>query len=409
MRSKRLSFEATDLNNSLKDNLSDTYDPEISYTRGDYCNYNGTIYYCKTATTGDFDVSKWASVNVMSQLRSRSLIFNNVIQETADNEYNNLASNLPFNTFSFVSPAWFTDMDGHGGISQQAGTIFYVSQNASIGRTQIFVQMDGRIFVRYASVGASFNEWCCIPVTSDIGTYYDANTEYKRGDYCIYNGVVYCCIASTTGAFDSSKWSATNVMKEFRGKALIWNVITQGRASSEYSGLASNLPFNSFSFVSASWFTDMYNQDGVSGSGIIFYLAQTANIGRTQVFIKTTGEIFIRYASPSQSFGNWVSVNNWYADKTYDKTAHYYAYGDSTTKGQRGTWSGSPSGTSSYNYPVMSGKRLNMVTHNLAVGGQGLCTDYNDIISGINETTFEENTRLITVGWAYNERCEHIS
>lgn len=51
--------------------------------------------------------------------------------------------------------------------------------------------------------------------TSDlIAVEYDSTDSYAAGDYCIYQGDLYRCTASTTGSWDSSKWSQTVVMDE---------------------------------------------------------------------------------------------------------------------------------------------------------------------------------------------------
>ena len=40
---------------------------------------------------------------------------------------------------------------------------------------------------------------------------YNSSSSYSAGDFCTRNGVLYVCIGSTTGTFDSSKWEATNL------------------------------------------------------------------------------------------------------------------------------------------------------------------------------------------------------
>lgn len=43
---------------------------------------------------------------------------------------------------------------------------------------------------------------------------YDSTSSYAVGDYCIYESVLYKCIASTTGTFDSTKWTSVVVTNE---------------------------------------------------------------------------------------------------------------------------------------------------------------------------------------------------
>lgn len=46
---------------------------------------------------------------------------------------------------------------------------------------------------------------------------YDEDTTYNVGDLCM-NGALYRCIATTTGAWDSTKWQSTNLENEFERK-----------------------------------------------------------------------------------------------------------------------------------------------------------------------------------------------
>ena len=84
---------------------------------------------------------------------------------------------------------------------------------------------------------------------------------------------------------------------------------------------------------------------------------------------------------------------------TRDKTAIYYAFGDSITYGQIG----GGSGQSRYNYPACVGKLLHMLVSNQAVGGQGIIKDWStiqrDFVTNLDMTGAE----LITVAWAYND------
>lgn len=386
---------------SLLSTISDNYNATITYKRGDYCVRNGVVYRCIASTTGAFVANKWYATNIASELVSRCLRNNFITESRAASEYNNIASNIPYNTFSFISASWFTDMSAVSG----NGYIFYVAGSETVGRTQIFITISGDVAVRYAGPTAeTFGDWTKLPSFNNLAPPYDESANYVRGDFCYYHGTIYICTGNTTGTFNSTRWSSISIMSNAKN-ALRLNSITEARAGNEYNNLASTLPINTFSFISASWFSDM---NTVSGSGIILYLAQSANIGRTQVYIQNNGNIFTRYASPSKAFGEWKNVND-YVNATFDTTAHYYAYGDSTTKGQIGTWSGETAGTSIYNYPTIAAKRLNMIIHNQAVGGQGLCTDYATIIDSINSTTFESNTRLVTVGWAYNDTSTYAT
>ncbi len=53
-----------------KDVISDKYDSSKTYSVGDYCIYNDTLYKCKTAVTSaeEFDSSKWEATNCGKEL-----------------------------------------------------------------------------------------------------------------------------------------------------------------------------------------------------------------------------------------------------------------------------------------------------------------------------------------------------
>ena len=46
------------------------YDSTQSYSAGDYCIYNDSLYKCITATTGTFDSDDWSSTNIMTEIGS---------------------------------------------------------------------------------------------------------------------------------------------------------------------------------------------------------------------------------------------------------------------------------------------------------------------------------------------------
>lgn len=52
---------------------------------------------------------------------------------------------------------------------------------------------------------------------------YDSTANYVIGDFCIYQNVLYKCTSPTTGDFDSTKWTQTNIETEFEPKRT-WEV-----------------------------------------------------------------------------------------------------------------------------------------------------------------------------------------
>ena len=49
--------------------LADDFDPAVSYSPGDYCIKDGTLYRCNTATTADapWDVTEWTATSVTQE------------------------------------------------------------------------------------------------------------------------------------------------------------------------------------------------------------------------------------------------------------------------------------------------------------------------------------------------------
>lgn len=52
--------------------------------------------------------------------------------------------------------------------------------------------------------------------SANVASPYDDTTTYAIGQYCLYEGDIYRCIAITTGAFDSTAWTQIVVTGEFR-------------------------------------------------------------------------------------------------------------------------------------------------------------------------------------------------
>lgn len=52
--------------------------------------------------------------------------------------------------------------------------------------------------------------------SANVAAAYDTTVTYAIGQYCLYEGDIYRCIAITTGAFDSTAWTQIVVTGEFR-------------------------------------------------------------------------------------------------------------------------------------------------------------------------------------------------
>lgn len=50
--------------------IASTYNTSTSYSAGDYCEYQGTIYKANASATGAWDSSKWDAVTVVGELNN---------------------------------------------------------------------------------------------------------------------------------------------------------------------------------------------------------------------------------------------------------------------------------------------------------------------------------------------------
>ena len=63
-----------------------------------------------------------------------------------------------------------------------------------------------------------FTESDIAEIQTPITDQYDSTHSYVIGDYCIYENTLYRCTGATTGAWDSSKWSATSIASELSSR-----------------------------------------------------------------------------------------------------------------------------------------------------------------------------------------------
>ena len=67
--------------------------------------------------------------------------------------------------------------------------------------------------------------------SANVAGAYNSATTYAIGQYCLYEGDIYRCIAITTGTFDATKWTQIVVTSEFRRVVEL--------TSAQYSALSS--------------------------------------------------------------------------------------------------------------------------------------------------------------------------
>ena len=127
----------------------------------------------------------------------------------------------------------------------------------------------------------------------------------------------------------------------------------------------------------------------------------------TQVLIDmTTGVIYTRWKSGANgTFNSWHSSDRRYIGATLSRK--YYAFGDSTTFGQK-AGQASSAGADTYNYPRRVGAYLNMPYDNQGVPGQGIRKDWQTINDTIDNLDMSD-ADLITVAWAYNDTNSTIN
>lgn len=101
--------------------------------------------------------------------------------------------------------------------------------------------------------------------------------------------------------------AATAAAEALLDTALKYNHVSQASAESDYAKLAANLPGNTFSFVSGSWFTDL-----PGGTYWIFTIADKENytsFAGQYIYMADTGRMWTRrrdYISGSWAWTNWV-------------------------------------------------------------------------------------------------------
>lgn len=82
-----------------------------------------------------------------------------------------------------------------------------------------------------AFIGTGDGTFMEMPNIDLIASGYDTETEYAVGDYCIYQGKLYQATSATTGAWDSTAWSADTIMSSI-GEVADGSVTTDKLADS---------------------------------------------------------------------------------------------------------------------------------------------------------------------------------
>ena len=276
-------------------------------------------------------------ISISSDILNYSLKFKHITQSTAESEYNNLLSNMKQNTYSWITPSWFTDA---ANIDSQTGASFVFNLNLGESfKTQLLVQpATQKVYSRYLSSG-------------------------KFTDFAAYDA-----------------------------RSLKYVQVSQSSATSKYNNLAENLPNNSYVWVSPSWFTDVPNLYSWS----VWVITIGTNSFKEQFAFVPNYRVTYMRQYKSGGYTKWV------ANKYTLNIGSYYAFGDSTTRGQIGKNWQSGVEYSDKGYPNCISKLLDLNLVNKAVGGQGLLKDWDTINTSIDDLSMSD-AKLITIGWAYND------
>lgn len=283
--------------------------------------------------------STWESNQGAPTELANSLLFTLQHYETIDatkatDVYGGLLSNLSGNTFAWVSNTWFDDSP----VSSGAFWVFTVaaSANVTFSHQIVLLENGGGIFMRHKPANGTYGAWHGIS---------DMNNVY---------------------AYKLPLIQATDDMDNFTERGVFYHPTS--------TAAPTNAPV-------ASAFT--MRVDVVPS--IVVQTVQTS-VYRL--------DVYRRYKINNNAWSVWEVINSRYANTA----GVYYAFGDSTTRGQIG----GGSGNTPFGYPRITADHLGMKVNNKAIGGQGLCKDWAAINNTIDSLDMSDAT-LITVGWFYND------
>ena len=406
-------------------------------------------------TPANFDSTVVITTEHIIDFNNTALKFLNITSQTAESEYSKLTSNLPGNTFSWIDGSWFTDAPlgtywiytfasnkAKSAYSSQiafapyANTLKMRNKNYSSGSWVWGTWndiIDASNNVSYKGVLANNTDFNDVITTGIYGinsqnTYLHSTDILSSGGFLIvikYDSNIISQIAlSITGENSeqrsklSGTWGAWNnslngLKAQFNDKALKYISVNEGTAETTYQNLASNLPGNTFCWISGAWFDD------IPYSGL-FWLSTYSDKSSYTLFASqtmlnpSTGEEYVRnktYNGSIWAWGNWLKIGK----TVYTTQKKYIAIGDSITYGQ------TSDGTTraSMTYPAIVGRQLGVETENDGVGGMGFINrtyaggvtfyekvqtiDFTNaclvtIAGGINDTAYSLGTHSDTSG-----------
>lgn len=211
-----------------------------------------------------------------------------------------------------------------------------------------------------------------IPYQGSIAGYYvDIVVPYNPNNY---RGKTYFRVSSSSGAlFDWAELQDIETIKN-----LIPYSYGEGSSSRvyEYQNIYS-IPFSCVTVHgSVHSFSDV--PINVTGAAVIHVPYQGVTNGYYVDMVipynpsNTRGLFFFRISSSSGALFDWTELSGRGA-----ATKRYVAFGDSITRGYRGTKDGQNMGVTTKPYPIAIGEKLNLITTNEGVDGTGWTIDNN--------------------------------
>lgn len=181
-------------NNSIMTNFAPAYDGTATYPANSFCTYLGKLYTNPSAITTaepDFISSHWNETTLST------------IQSGNSSSIGGLGT--------AIGDIW-RDL---GPLTGPTGKVAVLETNVSNHETRITALEQGGSSTVDAIVTNSSDE-------------YNTSATYNVGDYCIYNNILYKCIATVTAeaTFDPDKWAATTIIS-------VLNVLNQRLAALE--------------------------------------------------------------------------------------------------------------------------------------------------------------------------------
>lgn len=154
--------------------LAPVYDASASYIPGQFCTYNGHLYRCVAATSGDWAAASWAAVNIGGEIEKTVMKYNAGALRggTCDlNDYKNVG-------FYFAS-SWGGGTVANAPTSSPYGLFYFIDVNADTYNNGTFVVQNVHVYntnrnyvnsYRRGYSGGIWNPWVDIQAATQAAT-----------------------------------------------------------------------------------------------------------------------------------------------------------------------------------------------------------------------------------------------